>query len=118
VLVLALAGCGASTVTVDEVPGGPVSLSLPAGADELKPAASATPTPTADASTATTDDAQPTPTPGASQTQPPADTTQGTTDGAAQDPGTDDTQTTDQPPPAGSPADQFEDYCAQNPGAC
>jgi hypothetical protein len=29
-----------------------------------------------------------------------------------------DTKSNDTPPPAGSPAQRFEDFCAQNPGAC
>lgn len=29
-----------------------------------------------------------------------------------------DTQGNDTPPPANSPAQRFEDFCAQNPGAC
>jgi hypothetical protein len=29
-----------------------------------------------------------------------------------------DTEHNDTPPPAGSPAQRFEDFCAQNPGAC
>jgi hypothetical protein len=29
-----------------------------------------------------------------------------------------DTKTNDTPPPAGSPAQRFEDFCAQNAGAC
>jgi hypothetical protein len=29
-----------------------------------------------------------------------------------------DTEGNDTPPPAGSPAERFEDFCAQNPGAC
>src|SRR3954452_6428800 len=58
-LTLALAGCGGATVTVEEVPGGPVDLSLPAGADQLGPAASPTPTPTPAATTAATAQATP-----------------------------------------------------------
>lgn len=29
-----------------------------------------------------------------------------------------DSETNDQPPPQGSPAEKFEDFCQQNPGAC
>jgi hypothetical protein len=29
-----------------------------------------------------------------------------------------DTEGNDTPPPSGSPAERFEDFCAQNPGAC
>jgi len=45
VLILAAAGCGGSQVTVEEVPGDPVDLSVPGTAEGLAPAA-ATATPT------------------------------------------------------------------------
>ena len=38
--------------------------------------------------------------------------------GGATAPGSQDTANSDSPPPAGSDAQQFEDFCAQNPGAC
>jgi hypothetical protein len=125
VLTLALAGCGGATVTVQEVPGEPTQLTVPGDAAALAPEATATatptPTPTADANTAAV-----TPTPdstgtgtgtgtGDATTQaPPA----GTTEGGTAAPGTDDGATNDQPPPAGSNAQKFEDFCAENPGAC
>jgi hypothetical protein len=118
VLVLALAGCGGAAVTVQEVPGGPVELKLPAGADELNPDATASPTPSATPTVAA--DAQATTVPDTTQQngQAPADTAQGTTDQTTPDQGTTDGTTTDKPPAAGSPDDQLEDYCANNPGAC
>jgi hypothetical protein len=122
-LTLALAGCGGNTVTVQEVPGGPVDLTVPGSAEALAPQPTATPsatptdtpeadasqaTPTPDAGTGTADESQ-------SQTTPQTDTG---ADGAAEAPSTDDSATNDQPPPAGSDAQKFEDFCAQNPGAC
>ena len=47
-----------------------------------------------------------------------ADDARGPTEGGAEAPSTDDSATTDQAPPAGSDAEQFEDFCAENPGAC
>ena len=115
-LSLILAACGGNTVTVQEVPGDPVSLSVPGSADALAPAATPTPTPTATATetpAAGTAQATPTPDAGTTQTTPETDTGDGT-----EAPAGEDSATTDQPPPAGSDAEQFEDFCAENPGAC
>src|SRR4051795_8317037 len=63
IVVLALAGCGGAQVTVNEVPGGPVDLTVPGNAEALAPAsatATATATPTV---TPTDDTAAATPTP-------------------------------------------------------
>ena len=115
-LSLTLAACGGNTVTVQEVPGDPVSLSVPGNGDALAPEAtptptvSATPTGTPDASTS---QATPTPDAGTTQTAP-----EGTDGGGTEAPAGQDSATTDQPPPAGSDAQQFEDFCAENPGAC
>ena len=55
VLTLIVAGCGGSKVTVQEVPGDPVSLSVPGTGEALAPQATATATGTATATpTATT----------------------------------------------------------------
>jgi hypothetical protein len=43
--------------------------------------------------------------------------TQSTPSGGTQAPPAD-TKTNDTPPPSGSPAQRFENFCAQNPGAC
>jgi hypothetical protein len=117
-LSLTLTACGGNTVTVQEVPGDPVSLSVPGSAEALAPAATPTPTPTATATAIATPAAgaaQATATPAAGTTQaaPETDTGGGTDAPAGQD-----SATTDQPPPAGSDAEQFEDFCAENPGAC
>ena len=44
--------------------------------------------------------------------------TTGTDSGGATAPAEDDSASNDTAPPAGSDAEQFEDFCAQNPGAC
>jgi|1185.fasta_scaffold446069_2 hypothetical protein len=105
------AGCGGSQVTVEEVPGGPVQLTTPGKYDGLNPTPTATASATATATatvagTGTTAQPQATPTQAAS----------GTTGGATPTPS--DSANGDQPPPAGSDAQQFEEFCAQNPGAC
>jgi hypothetical protein len=111
-LTLALAGCGGATVTVQEVPGDPAQLTVPgdgaALAPDVTPSPTATPTATVDANTA---EATATPAAGAAATPTPQSTTGGETPAP-------DAATTDQPPPAGSNADEFEAFCAENPGAC
>ena len=118
VLCLTLAACGgASDATVQEVPGGPVKLTVPGG-DALAPKATAT----------ATSDASETPTPVATST-PAANTApqgttqsntttqtapQGTQGGGAAAPDGNPQAT----PPPGSDAQQFEEFCQQNPGAC
>jgi hypothetical protein len=111
-LTLALAGCGGATVTVQEVPGDPAQLTVPgdgaALAPDVTPSPTATPTATVDANTA---EATATPAAGAAATPTPQSTTGGETPAP-------DAATPDQPPPAGSNADEFEAFCAENPGAC
>jgi ABC-type phosphate transport system substrate-binding protein len=117
VLMLIVAGCGGSSVEVQEVPGDPVTLTVPGTAEGLAPQAtatatgSATPTPTTTTTSGTTGQAP------TDQTS--ASTGTGTAGGgtAAPSDGTD-SATNDQPPPAGAPAQDFEEFCAQNPGAC
>jgi hypothetical protein len=118
VLTFAVTACGGSTVAYRQAPGEPVDLSVPGNGDALAPEATPTPTPTA-TDTPEADAAQSTATPdpnaGAdtSQAAPQADT-----GGGAEAPANPDSATNDQPPPAGSDAQQFEDFCAENPGAC
>jgi hypothetical protein len=117
-LTLAVTACGGSKVAYEPVPGDPVDLAVPGTGDALAPAA--TPTPTTSATpTPDADAAQATPTPdagnGAATTQTAPETDNG---GGATTPDTGDSATNDQPPPAGSDAQQFEDFCAENPGAC
>jgi hypothetical protein len=117
-LTLAVAGCGGSTITVQEVPGEPAQLTVPGNGAALAPQVTATPTAEA---TATVDPnaAAATATPAAGGTAPATETApQGTAGGGTTAPGTTDSATTDQPPPAGSNADEFESFCAENPGAC
>ena len=115
-LSLILAACGGNTVTVQEVPGDPVNLSVPGSAEALAPEPTPTPTATAAATeTPAPGTAQATPTPAAGTTQ---TTPQADTGGGTEAPAGEDAATTDQPPPAGSDAEKFEDFCAENPGAC
>jgi|SRR5919109_3562504 hypothetical protein len=68
---------------------------------------------TTDESTTTTDTTSTTTAPTQTQTQ----TTPSPTSGGAGAPQSD-TEQNDQPPPQGSPADRFEQFCKDNPGAC
>jgi hypothetical protein len=112
VLTLAVAGCGGGQATVEEVPGGPVQLTTPGGAG-LAPAATATPGATATASpTATTTGASSSSTGTTTQPTASSDTSTGAANGGTQAPAATAT------PAPGSNAQQFEDFCAQNPGAC
>ena len=121
VAVLALAGCGGAQVTVNEVPGGPVDLKTPGSgvgfaAVTATPTATATPTetPTGDTSTQATPTATPQADTTTQDTTPQADAN----GGAATAPNTDDGTGATQPPDPGASKQEFEDYCAQNPGAC
>ena len=147
-LALVAGGCGGASVTVPEVPGEPVSLTVPGNTDVLAPDATVTPgaasgtadtgtDPESTASTSGTAATTATPTPTATAAAPaggttgttgttdPADATTGgattgddTTGGTSAGAGGEDTTTTDSPPPAGSDVQKFEEFCAQNPGAC
>ena len=96
---LGIAGCGGdddgdATTTIPTVP-----LSVPGGASTL-----------GDETTDTTVDTVPdavTPAPAPAPAPTPTPT-----------PVTPDSPTNDTPPPAGSEAEQFENFCDQNPGAC
>src|SRR3954452_20792176 len=110
-LALTVAACGGSQVTVEDVPGAPVELSVPGKADALAPTPTATASAPATATTTATSGTATTAQPQATATPAPA-----TGGGGAAAP--DDSANTDQPPPAGSDAQQFEEFCAQNPGAC
>jgi hypothetical protein len=121
-LVLTVTACGGATVAYEPAPGEPVDLSVPGNGDALAPAATPTPTPTStetpDSDDATAESAA-TPDPnagagaGAAQSTP-----QDNGQGAAEAPAEPDSATNDQPPPAGSDAQEFENFCAENPGAC
>lgn len=121
---IAFSGCGGSQVSYQQVPGDPADVTLPhsstVGADAPADAsaspdaasadgsATATPTPTATA----------TATPEAGAGDATGAATDGTATGADTATGTADGVTTDQPPAPGSDSQRFEDFCAQNPGAC
>jgi hypothetical protein len=125
VAALAFAGCGSDGDLAPSVPGQPAGVNVPDGepvpgaADD---AATGTDTGTDDAATGTTDDATGT-------TTPPADQSGAATAPASNDVAADggggattappaDGPANDTPPPAGSEAEVFEDFCTQNPGAC
>jgi hypothetical protein len=117
VLTLTVAACGGSTVAVQEAPGGAVNLTTPGNGAALDPAATATATAAAGATatpTATTTGASAS----TGTTQPSTSTTTGTTGGGTQAPSTSTTGAATATPAPGSPGQQFEDFCAQNPGAC
>jgi hypothetical protein len=116
-LALAAAGCGSDDALAPEVPGPP--------ADGVLPKATVAPAADEDADSAdqdsTTDEGstddqtapEDTGATGDTGTTTP-DTSGGTTAPEAEA----DSPTNDTPPPADSEAEQFEDFCAQNPGAC
>jgi len=119
------AGCGGSEVDYEEVPGPPVEVSIPSETVESGGNADtdATPTPTATPEPGNT--TAPSDQSGSTGTAPSPDTgdtassdTSGTDSGGATAPAEEDSATNDTAPPAGSEAQQFEDFCAQNPGAC
>jgi hypothetical protein len=116
-LALTVAACGGSKVAVQEVPGGAVNLSVPGGGAALNPAATASPGATATATpTATTTGASSTTTTTTSQQS--ASSTTGSANGGTQAPSTSSTGAATATPAPGSPSQQYEDFCAQNPGAC
>jgi hypothetical protein len=125
------AGCGGSEVDYQEVPGPPADVAIPSatvapsGTASGDAGATPTPTPTAEPGSTTAPSDQT----GGTGADPGASTdtgtnTSGTTDtggsdsGGATAPADEDSATNDTAPPAGSDAQQFEDFCAQNPGAC
>ena len=119
-------GCGGSELDYEEVPGPPVEVSIPSETVESGGSADAdaTPTPTATAepgsTTAPSDQSGDTgaaPSTGTGTAAAGTDAS-GTDSGGATAPAEEDSATNDTAPPAGSEAQQFEDFCAQNPGAC
>jgi len=127
VLAFAAVGCGGGEVSADEVPGPPPALTVPSdtdigsgGGDNADGAAD-------DAGNADEDDAAndpdatATPAPGSTDTgtAPPAtDGTSGGTTAPEAETAPEDTAANDTAPPADSEAEQFEDFCEQNAGAC
>ena len=126
---LGVAGCGGSKSDYQEVPGPPVDVAIPSETVEAGGNASAnpdaTPTPTATAepgsTTAPSDQSGATgtaPSTGTGTASTGTGTDSGSDSGGATAPAQEDSATNDTAPPAGSEAQQFEDFCAQNPGAC
>jgi hypothetical protein len=136
VLALGAAGCGGGEVSYDEVPGAPADVPIPndassleggGAADDAGADAEATPTPTPDPETGTVppeDQSGDAGTNTAAGTDPgtapaPDGTEAAPTDsGGATAPAEPDGPANDAAPPEGSEAQQFEDFCAENPGAC
>jgi hypothetical protein len=131
---VAFAGCGGGEVEPDEVPGGPVTLTVPtdpdAGGSGTAADGASTTGDTAGDDSAADDDttsstgtgtdttaSAPTATPTAVATATPAATTAPTTGGTGTT-DTTDSATNDTPPAEGSAPQQFEDFCEQNAGAC
>jgi hypothetical protein len=120
-LALAAAGCGGGEPLAPEVPGPPAEVKVPQAAQSPGDAAAAN----GQGSASGTATPTPTPTPtgtsgtsGATATPTPTVTGTGQGGGAAAPNTTADSPSNDTPPPDGSNAQQFEDFCAQNPGAC
>ena len=125
-LAIALVGCGGGDEIAPQVPGPPADVVLPDGT--LEPAAtpegegsgsdstqdedstSGDDTTTEDGTAAPEDQAAPSDDTGA--------TTPDTSGGSTAPEAPADSPTNDTAPPAGSEAEQFEDFCTQNPGAC
>jgi hypothetical protein len=124
-LVFAVAGCGGDDSLAPQVPGPPADVTVPdSGESPAEAAASAQDeasgddTSTSDEDSTSTDDSASTDTGTTDSTGTDTATTPDTSGGtAAPDPGTDSPEN-DTAPPAGSDAEQFEDFCAQNQGAC
>ena len=113
-LAVVAAGCGGDDSAVQEVPGPPVTLTVPHQKGAADVSASATPTPT-ETPTAT-------PTPAAGSTGSTGTTGgTGTNTGAVATPtpaAQDNTAATKAPAADGSAPQQFEQFCQENAGAC
>ena len=116
-LALAAAGCGSDDTLAPEVPGPPADVVLP----------QATVAPSADEDADSADQDSSTDEGSTDDTTAPEDTgatgdtgatTPDTSGGTTAPEAEADSPTNDTPPPADSEAEQFEDFCAQNPGAC
>jgi hypothetical protein len=111
---LVATGCGGDDSAVQEVPGPPVTLTVPHQKGAADVSASATPTPTGTATA--------TPTPAAGSTGSTGTTGgTGTNTGAAATPtpaAQDNTAANEAPAADGSPPQQFEQFCEENAGAC
>jgi hypothetical protein len=112
-LALVATGCGGSDSATQEVPGPPPVLTVPHQKGAADVSASATPTPTPSAG------ATATPTPAGTGTTGSTGST-GTNTGASATPApaTQGSPAATQAPAAGSPPQQFEQFCQENAGAC
>jgi hypothetical protein len=114
-----LAGCGSGDELAPQVPGPPADVSIPdAGVSPSGDAADESGT--TDDSTGSTDEPTPEAT-AAPEGTGDTGTAQPDASGGAAAPEPEpqaDSPTNDTAPPEGSNAQQFEDFCAQNPGAC
>jgi hypothetical protein len=112
-LALIAAGCGGDGAAVQEVPGPPVTLTVPHQKGAADVSASATPTPSA------TPTATATPAAGSTGSTGTTGAT-GTNTGAAATPTPAANSPAAKQAPAadGSPPEQFEQFCEENAGAC
>jgi hypothetical protein len=125
-LALVAAGCGGGDDMAPEVPGPPADVVIPESAEAPGDASASQDEGTTDESgdeqtddTGTTDDSGGTTAPEETAPADPGTTTPDTSEGGTAAPEAEaDGPTNDTPPPEGSNAEQFEDFCAQNPGAC
>ena len=123
-LALAGAGCGGDDSLAPEVPGPPADVVLPEStvapaADEDADADATTDADATPDEDATTEDGTAAPEETAAPTDDTGAAAPETEEGGTAAPEADaDSPTNDTPPPEGSEAEQFEDFCAQNPGAC
>jgi hypothetical protein len=120
VAVVALGGCGGSEIDADEVPGATPTLTVPSDSELNSGSTSDEDAASTDEDAATTEDAAAEDTTADTEAAAPADETTGgtTTPAPTATAAPQDSAETDTPPPAGSEAQQFEDFCAQNAGAC
>jgi hypothetical protein len=123
VLALTAAGCGSEELA-PQVPGPPAEVKVPQSSQAPADAAAASGQGSNDSSTSSSDSSTSTDSSNDSGTgataTPTATAGSGTTQGggAAAPDTTADGPGNDTPPQDGSNAQQFEDFCAQNPGAC
>ena len=117
-----LAGCGGDEELAPQVPGPPAGVTIPdAGVSPSGDAAADESGGTTDDSTGSTDEQAPDATAAPEGTGDTGTTTEPDASGGTTAPEADtqtDGPTNDTAPPEGSNAQQFEDFCAQNPGAC
>ena len=125
-LALVAAGCGGGDDLAPEVPGPPADVVIPESADAPGEASASQDEGATDESSGdeetdsgTTDDSGGTTAPEETAPADPGTTTPDTSEGGTAAPDAEaDGPTNDTPPPEDSNAEQFEDFCAQNPGAC